>query len=111
MGGQKKLSLKQIERAQARRSEEDKGSDKKKKDKKTFTKDKKMVGILPPSVKNKKIVSEIKKMKVLTPFAVSTKFNILISAAKDFLEQLEQNGTVQLVSGNHTIKIYKPLEA
>jgi len=53
MGGQKKLSLKQIERAQARRSEEDKGSDKKKKDKKTFTKEKKMVGILPPSVKNK----------------------------------------------------------
>ena len=96
MGGQKKLSLKQIERAQARRSEEDKGSNKKK-DKKTFTKEKKMVGILPPSVKNKKIVSEIKKMKVLTPFAVSTKFNIRISAAKDFLEQLEQNGTVQLV--------------
>jgi len=110
MGGQKKLSLKQIERAQSRRSEEDKSSDKKKKDKKPFTKDKKIVGITPPSVKNKKIVNEIKKMKVLTPFAVSTKFNIIISAAKDFLEQLEQNGAVQLVSGNNSIKIYKPLE-
>ena len=50
-------------------------------------------------------------MKVLTPFAVSTKFNVRISAAKDFLEQLEQIGAVELISGNHTIKIYKPIEA
>jgi ribosomal protein S25 len=32
-----------------------------------------------------------------------------MSAAKDFLEQLEANGTVQLVSGSHNIKIYKPV--
>lgn len=108
MGGQKKLSLKQIERAQARRQAADK-SDKKKKEKKGAPKEKKNVGILPPSVKNKKIVNDIKKMKVLTPYAVSTKFNIRISAAKDFLEQLEQIGAVELVSGNHTIKIYKPI--
>ena len=88
MGGQKKLSLKQIERAQARRREADK-ADKKKKEKKGPRKEKKIIGILPPSVKNKKNVNEIKKMKVLTPFAVSTRFNIRISAAKDFLEQLE----------------------
>ena len=109
MGGQKKLSLKQIERAQARRREADK-SEKKKKDKKAV-KEKKIVGIVPPSVKNKKIVSEIKKMKVLTPYAISTRFSIRISAAKDFLEQLEQSGAVELVSGNHTIKIYKPIES
>ena len=110
MGGQKKLSLKQIERAQARRREADK-ADKKKKEKKGAHKEKKIIGILPPSVKNKKNINEIKKMKVLTPFAVSTKFNIRISAAKDFLEQLEQIGAVELISGNHTIKIYKPIEA
>ncbi|MCW3998137.1 MAG: hypothetical protein NWF10_06165 [Candidatus Bathyarchaeota archaeon] len=110
MGGQKKLSLKQIERAQARRREADK-ADKKKKEKKGIPKEKKSVGIVPPSAKNKKIVSEIKKMKVLTPFTVSTQFNIRISAAKDFLEQLEQTGAVELVSGNHTIKIYKPIVA
>ena len=110
MGGQKKLSLKQIERAQARRREADK-TDKKKREKKRAPKEKKNVGILPPSVKNKKIVNDIKKMKVLTPYAVSTKFNIRISAAKDFLEQLEQIGAVELVSGNHTIKIYKPISS
>jgi small subunit ribosomal protein S25e len=56
-------------------------------------------------------VAEIKKMNVLTPYAVATKFGVRISAAKDFLEQLEKNGDVQLVSGSHSIKIYKPAAA
>jgi ribosomal protein S25 len=47
-------------------------------------------------------------MNVLTPYAVASRLNIRISAAKDFLEQLEANGTIRLVSGNHNIKIYKP---
>ena len=47
-------------------------------------------------------------MNVLTPYAVATKYNIRISIAKDFLEQLEANGAVQLVSGSHNLKIYKP---
>jgi len=46
-------------------------------------------------------------MHVLTPYAVASRFNIRISAAKDFLEQLEENGTIHLVSGSHDIKIYK----
>jgi len=59
-------------------------------------------------VKNEKFVAEIKKMNVLTPYAVASRFNIRISAAKDFLKQLEEEGAVQLVSGSHKIKIYKP---
>jgi ribosomal protein S25 len=47
-------------------------------------------------------------MGVLTPYAVATRYGIRISAAKDFLEQLESNGAVQLVSGSHNLKIYKP---
>ncbi len=50
-------------------------------------------------------------MGVLTPYAISTRYGVRISAAKDFLEQLEANGTVQLVSGSHNIKIYKPKAA
>lgn len=61
-------------------------------------------------MKNEKIVGELKKMPVLTPYAVATRFNIRISVAKDFLEQLEEEGVVQRVSGNHTIKIYKPAD-
>jgi len=47
-------------------------------------------------------------MPVLTPYAVSSKFNVRISAAKQFLSQLEQNGAVELVSSSHSIKVYKP---
>ena len=103
MGGKKKLSLKQMERMQEKKDEEEK----KKKEKSGGPKEKKPLSIIPPDVKNEKIVSELKKMRVLTPYAVATRFNIRISAAKDFLEQLEENGTIQLVSGSHNIKIYK----
>jgi small subunit ribosomal protein S25e len=105
MGGKKKLSLKQMDRMQAKKDEED--QDKKKKEKTAAPAREKKSSIIPPDLKNEKIVGELRKMNVLTPYAVASRFNIRISAAKDFLEQLEENGTVQLVSGNHDIKIYK----
>jgi ribosomal protein S25 len=86
MGGKKKLNLKQMERMQDK---------------------KKPLGILPPDVKADKVAGELKKMSVLTPYAVATRYGIRISAAKDFLEQLEKQGAVHLVSGSHNIKIYK----
>jgi small subunit ribosomal protein S25e len=105
MGGKKKLSLKQMDRMQAKKDEED--QDKKKKEKTVAPAREKKSSIIPPDLKNEKIVGELRKMNVLTPYAVASRFNIRISAAKDFLEQLEENGTIQLVSGNHDIKIYK----
>ena len=66
---------------------------------------------MPPDAKDTKIVAEVKKMGVLTPYAVATRYGVRISAAKDFLENLEANGHVQLVSGSHNIKIYKPKAA
>jgi small subunit ribosomal protein S25e len=109
MGGKKKLGLKQMERMQDRRDEDEK--DKGKKEKAGPPKERRTIGVIPPDAKNEKIVSEVKKMNVLTPAVVASRFNVRISAAKDFLEQLEQNGTVQLVSGSHKIKIYKPVAA
>ena len=110
MGGKKKLGLKQMERMQERRDEEDKTKEKKK-EKSGLPKERRTIGVVPPDAKNEKIINEVKKMNVLTPYAVASRFNIRISAAKDFLEQLEQNGAVQLVSGSHKIKIYKPAAA
>jgi ribosomal protein S25 len=104
MGGKKKLNLKQMERMQDKKDVEDK--DKKKKEK-AAPKERKPSAIVPPDPKNEKIIAELKKMHVLTPFAVSTRYNIRISAAKDFLHQLYENGTIQLVSGNHSLKIYR----
>jgi ribosomal protein S25 len=107
MGGKKKLGLKQMERQQGK---EDEAKEKKEKDKKAGPPKEKrtIIGVIAPDAKNDKIVAEIKKMPVLTPYALSTKYNVRISAAKEFLENLEQNGSVQLVSGSHSIKIYKP---
>jgi len=81
--------------------------EKKKKEKTTGLKEKKPAAIIPPDPKNEKIIGELKKMRVLTPYAVATRFNMRISAAKDFLVQLEERGVVQMVSGNHSLKIYK----
>ena len=108
MGGKKKLGLKQMERMQDKKDDED--SKKKEKDKKAGPPKEKRttINVIPPDAKNDKVVAEIKKMPVLTPYAVATRFNVRISAAKEFLEQLEQNGAVQLVSGSHSLKIYKP---
>lgn len=108
MGGKKKLGLKQMERQQVKEDAEK--ASKEKKDKKAGPpKERKTtINVIPPDAKNEKIVAEIKKMPVLTPYGVSTKYNVRISAAKQFLAQLEQNGAVQLVSGNHNIKVYKP---
>jgi ribosomal protein S25 len=109
MGGKKKLGLKQMERQQGK-EDEAKEAKEKKDGKKAGPPEKKRstVAVIPPDAKNDKIVVEIKKMPVLTPYAISTKYNVRISAAKSFLVQLEQNGQVQLISGNHSIKVYKP---
>ena len=105
MGGKKKLGIKQMEKQQEDKSAEDKS--KKKEEKKGPPTKKTTVGVMVPDVKDQKIVAEVKKMGVLTPYAVSTRYGIRISAAKDFLEQLEANGAIQLVSGSHNLKIYK----
>ena len=107
MGGKKKLGIKQMEKQQVTQDEE-KAKQDKKKEKAGPPKERKTVGIMAPDAKDGKIVAEVKKMGVLTPYAVSTRFGVRISAAKDFLEQLEANGSIQLVSGSHNIKIYKP---
>ncbi len=110
MGGKKKLGLKQMERQQVK--EDDEKSKEKKKEKAGPLKEKRTtIGVIAPDARNERNVAEIKKMNVLTPYAVATKFGIRISAAKDFLEQLEKNGTVQLVSGSHNLKVYKPVAA
>jgi small subunit ribosomal protein S25e len=108
MGGKKKLGLKQMERQQVKEDEEKAAKEKKDKKAGPPKERKTTINVIPPDAKNDKIVAEIKKMPVLTPYTVATKYNVRISAAKMFLNQLEQNGAVALVSGSHNIKVYKP---
>ena len=105
MGGKKKLSLKQMERMQAKKD------DQKKKEKATATrKEKKTPRIIPPNPKDEKTVGELRKLRVLTPYTVASRFDLRLSTAKDFLEQLEERGIVQLVSRSRKIKIYKTVD-
>jgi len=104
MGGKKKLTLKQVERQQGKKDEEEK---KEKKEKASAPKEKRPSGIVPPDPKNEKTVGELKKMRVLTPYSVASRFNIRMSAAKDFLDRLEESGVIKRVGGNHSIKIYE----
>lgn len=104
MGGKKKLSLKQMERQQsAGKGKKKRG---KKKEKSVEFGERERSGIIPPDLEDEKVVGEVKKMRVLTPYTVASRFNVRMSVAKDFLEQLENHGVVQLVSGNHSLKIY-----
>jgi small subunit ribosomal protein S25e len=106
MGGKKKLTMKQMEREQTKKDEEAKEK-KDKKEKAGSPREKRPASVIIPDVKGGKPVEELKKMRVLTPYAVASRFNIRISTAKDFLEKLEGSGAVQRVAGNHYIKIYK----
>lgn len=104
-GGKKKLTLKQLEKARAKRS--------KRKETKSSSKtggEKVVAGIIPPNPKDEKVISELKKMKVFTPYTVASRFNIRLSVARSFLKELESHGTIQFVSGNKRIRIYKPAD-
>jgi small subunit ribosomal protein S25e len=106
MGGKKKLGIKQMEKQQDDKAAEEKKTEKKA-DKKGPPTKKANISIIAPDAKDPKVVAEVKKLGVLTPYAVASRYSIRISAAKDFLEQLEANGAITQVSGSHNLKIYK----
>ncbi|MFQ6081267.1 MAG: hypothetical protein ACE5OW_06335 [Candidatus Bathyarchaeia archaeon] len=101
MGGKKRLTLKQMERMQARRQERRESASKR------FT-EKKAAGIVSPDYRSQKVIGELKKMKVLTPYTVASRFDLRLSVAKSFLKELEKRGVIEYVSGSANLKIYKP---
>ena len=106
-GGKKKLTLASIERTQERKPE--KKSDKKKDSKAMGSSERRAPDVFVPDATGK-MVDEMKKLKVLTPYVVATRFNLRLSVAKDFLEELERRGAVQLVSRSRNIRVYKPAD-
>ncbi len=104
MGGKKKLTLKQMEKMQVKKDEQ------RKEGKSGGGSEKKPAGIILPDPKSEKVVGELKKMKVLTPYTVASRFNLRLSVAKDLLKQLEKRGIIEYVSGSESLKIYKPID-
>ena len=104
MGGKKKLTLKQMERAADKKDETAKRGGKSG----GPAPEKKAPGIVPPDIKSDKVLGEIKKMKAVTPFTVASRFNLRLSVARDMLDELAQRGIIDYVSGSKNIKIYRP---
>jgi ribosomal protein S25 len=101
-GGKKKKSLKQMTKPK-------KPKEPKHKDQKTDAAPaaKKTLGLTMPDINNKKVIGTLQGMKVLTPYAVASRFNIRLSLANDFLRELEKRKMIDYVSGGKNLKVYK----
>jgi small subunit ribosomal protein S25e len=106
MGGKKKLTLKQMERMTEKTAPPKKDS----KSSGGGAPEKKVAGITPPDLKSEKVLGELKKLKVLTPYIVASRFDLRLSVARDMLEELQQRGVVEFVSGSRGTKIYRPAD-
>ncbi len=105
MGGKKKLTLKQMERAAEKKDEAPrKGS----KSAAGSSSERKAPGVTMPDLRSDKVIGEVKKMKAVTPYAVASRFNLRLSLARDMLDELAQRGIIEYVSGSKNLKIYKP---
>jgi len=105
MGGVKRKSLAQMEKAQRLREEREKAARKKVK---ATAFEKKILSVGLPNWDDKNLANQLEKMKVITPVSLASTYGVRVSVAKDFLEELERKGLVKLVEGCKRIKIYKP---
>ena len=52
------------------------------------------------------LMDAMKKMKVITPPAVASQFNLKVSVAKKMLEELDNKGTIKLMAHTNNLKVY-----
>jgi len=106
MGGKKKPTVSQLEKRLRRMS---------KKGGKTARETRKPTMTLATSgaltsISLDNLYNELKKMKVITPYQVSTTFKIKIGVAKEALRRLESQGLLKLVDKNRRVSIYVPVK-
>ena len=106
MGSKKRLTLKQMDKQTKKHARERRP----KSSGALSAREKNPAGIFMPDTKDPKVIEEIKRIKVLTPYTVASRFNIRLSVARDFLEQLEEKGVIRFVSRSRTVKIYTPAD-
>jgi small subunit ribosomal protein S25e len=102
-GGKKKQNLSQMSKEPKEPTQKEKSSE--------APAAKKNLGIVMPDINNKKVLAELKGLKVLTPSVVAAKYEIRLSIAKAFIKELEKRKMAQYVSGGKNLKIYKLIEA
>lgn len=93
-----KKGLKKIEKQQRMRE---------KKGKQENTRVEKTIGSVDvPDMSNEELLEQLGRMRAITPTGVAIQFNIKVSTAKRFLEELRRNEVVDLVSRSHNLKVY-----
>lgn len=102
MGGRKKLSLSQMEKQQMVR---ERGSARKAKG--AASKEKYVGGIFPPDIKDPGFLEDLRKIKVITPYVVASKYDLRLSVAKEVLRELERRGLLELVASSRYTRIYR----
>ncbi len=99
-GGKKKQSIKQMTKPKAPKDQKKSGGP---------PATKKSIGLTMPDINDKKVLDDLKGLRVLTPSVVASRFDIRLSLAKTFLKELEKRKMVEYVSGGKNLKIYKRL--
>jgi len=107
-GGKKKPTLTQLAKAQARQKETKRV--KSERERRSSRIESKAARIISPDPRDKNVIKQLQSMKVITPYTIASRFNLLLSVAKDFLEDLHRQGIITYVSGGRNLKIYKPSE-
>ena len=98
-GGKKRQTLRKMERSQ-RRTKVPKTSGSPR-----FESEKHVGGIVSPDAES--VLSQIRKMRAITPYAVASRLDLRLSVAKDLLQRLERKGKIEYVSGSKSLKVYK----
>jgi len=109
-GGKKKPTLSQLaKRARGSERRETKRV-KSERERRSSRIESKAARLIPPDPRDKNVMKQLQSMKVITPYTVASRFNLLLSVAKDFLEELHRQGIIMYVSGGRNLKIYKPAQ-
>jgi ribosomal protein S25 len=109
IGGAKKRNLAQMEKSQSQQDGEE--TSPKKTKGKSGPPEKRIRAVELQRADDQKLIGEISKMGAVTPYAVSSQFNLRIGAAKDLLEELEKRKVLTSVGGNARIRIYRAVAA
>ncbi|MCW4034071.1 MAG: hypothetical protein NWF03_01765 [Candidatus Bathyarchaeota archaeon] len=102
-GGKKKQSLSQMTKEKAPKEP------KNKEEKSGAPQQKKTLGLTMPDLNNKKVLAELKGLRVLTPSVVAARYSIRLSVARAFIKELEKRKMAEYVSGGKNLKVYKLL--
>ena len=101
MGGNKRPTLSQMEKRLRRMREREAAAKKK-----GASRPERTVGDITMPAIDDELISQLAKMRAITPSEVASSFGTRISVAKGLLRSLERRGIVRLVRGNSHIKIY-----